>query len=166
MLKFSNDNLYYRIQRNGKADQSTQNLTSSQMCVLYFKLIIYLLIHYFLPSLSYCTKELGGKYTFIRHNGRKIKYISLPSNFSTTSRKIPDLNKILNTILASDSFERFKKWIKHSHMSLGFTKVPCTSIKQLPSLLLKGPFKALSTYKAAEQLLAHSDCTFWLILSV
>lgn len=40
-----------------------------------------------------------------------------------------DLNKILNTILATDSYERFKKCIKYSYMSFGFTKISRKSTK-------------------------------------
>lgn len=79
--------------------------------------------------------------------------------------KTMDLNKSLSAILATESFERSKKWTKYSCTSLG-SQNSHAHTKCLPSLLLKDPFKALCTYKAAERLPTHSDCTFWLILSV
>lgn len=87
-------------------------------------------------------------------NGAKyspyLLFIIIHTNLNITSTDSVDLNKILYTIIATDSFERFKKWIKYSQMSLGFTKVPCMSIEWFLSLLLKGSFRALSTSKAAD----------------
>lgn len=137
-------------------------------CVCVFPPIYLFIYSFIIFSLSYFTKRpIGWKILIYLTTGRnRVRTFYLPPNLNLTGSKTVDLNKILNAILATESFGRFKKWIKYSWMSFGFTKIARPHTKWLPSLLLKGPFKALHTYKAAERLPTHSDCTFWLILSV
>lgn len=103
----------------------------------------YLLIHsLFLPFIKLLHKRTGWKIRIYWTQWSKIKYISLPSNFSTTSSKIPDLNKILNTILATDSFERFKKNGLNTHMChLGSQKSHAQALNGYPLCFSKAHLK-------------------------